>query len=144
MVDLEWCKKQSRGVSLVDRNLNLSGAYFKDAYDTLKVCLNSEGKWKVITGYYACYNAFYAVLMKCGIKSEIHECTIRLMGLFDFSSAEIEFIENLKRDRIQGQYYLKDANLEDVSSVKNFVLKCEEISDSLNQDKITELRGRLR
>ena len=143
MVDIGWCKKQSRGISLIEQKLHLSKAYLKDAYDSLKVCSNSEGKWQVITGYYSCYNAFYSILMKCGIKCEIHDCTIKLMKLFDFSDAEIKFLEKLKRDRIQSQYYIKDINLGDVNPVKEFILKCEEILNSLNEGEINKIRGEI-
>ena len=143
MVSLSWCRRQKRGVSLMGGKPHLSEAYLKDAYDSLKVCLSSEGKWKVITGYYACYNALYSILMKCGIKSEIHECTIKLMKLFGFSEKEIEFLEKLKRDRVQGQYYLKKVNLIGVVDVKKFILRCEEILNSLNEDMIKEIRRKL-
>ncbi|MEA2003961.1 MAG: hypothetical protein U9O53_03295 [archaeon] len=49
----------------------------------------------MITAYYACYNALYSILMKCGIKSEIHDCTIELMDFFDFEAKDIEFITQL-------------------------------------------------
>jgi len=143
MVEIGWCRKQPGGISLIDKKLHLSEAYLKDAYESLKVCMNSEGKWKVVTGYYACYNALYSILMKCGIKCEIHDCTIKLMKLFNFSDSEIRFIDGLKKKRIQGQYYLKKVELGSVTSVKNFILKCEEILNSLNEDEINKIRGKL-
>ena len=39
-----------------------------------------EIDWISTTAYYARYFAFYALLQKCGIKSEIHDCTISLMS----------------------------------------------------------------
>jgi uncharacterized protein (UPF0332 family) len=143
MVNFNWCRKQERGISLISRKPHLSEQYMKDARESLKVCMNSEGKWRVITGYYACYNAFYSILMRCGIKSEIHDCTIKLMDLFGFSVEEINFLEKLKRDRIQGQYYLKKVELINVLFIKEFILKCEEILNKLNDDLIKEIRGRL-
>ena len=143
MVSLKWCRNQLKGISLTDKKPHLSKAYMKDAYDSLKVCMNSEGKWKVITGYYACYNAFYSVLMKCGIKCEIHDCTIKLMSLFNFSDSEVKFLERLKRDRIQGQYYLKDVSLKEIILVKKFILRCEEILNSLNEIEISKIREEL-
>ena len=105
--------------------------------------MKSEGKWRVITAYYACYNAFYSILMKCGVKSEIHDCTIKLMGFFGFSDEDIKFLEILKRNRIQGQYYLKQVSLKNIRDVKEFILKCEEILNRLNEDTIKEIRGKI-
>jgi len=143
MVELNWCKNQSRGISLIESKPHLSESYLKDAHESLSVCLKSKGKWKVITGYYACYNAFYSVLMKCGIKCEIHDCTIKLMELFNFLSDEIKFVKYLKQERIQCQYYLKEVDLEDVSKVKMFILKCEALLHELNEKKINEVRNKL-
>jgi len=141
MVSVKWCKNQQKGISLIERKPHLSKAYLEDAYESLKVCLNSDGKWKVITGYYACYNSLYSILMKCGIKCEIHDCTISLMSLFNFSEKYISFIKSLKKDRIQGQYYLKKVKLTDVLLTKKFILKCEEILNSLKDDEIDKIRG---
>jgi len=143
MVDIGWCKKQGRGIALIEKKPHLSKQYLEDAYESLKACMKSEGKWRVITAYYACYNAFYSILMKCGVKSEIHDCTIKLMGFFGFSDEDIKFLEILKRNRIQGQYYLKQVSLKNIRDVKEFILKCEEILNRLNEDTIKEIRGKI-
>lgn len=137
---LTWCCKQKKGVALIDAKLHLSESYIIEADDTLENVTLSTGKWKLITAYYACYNALYAILMKCGIKCEIHECTIELMALFDFEPFEIEFLKQLKDDRIQTQYYLKKIELKDENTVKKFVLKCKTIINSLTSNKIEEIR----
>ncbi|NOQ56162.1 MAG: hypothetical protein GQ477_05155 [Nanohaloarchaea archaeon] len=104
----------------------------------------TKGKWKVITAYYACYNASYSILMRCGIKSEIHECTIELMNLFDFDEHDIDYISKLKQDRIHVQYYLKEIQLDDEDDVKEFILKCKQILDSPGSLQIEEVRESLR
>jgi len=78
--------------------------------------------------------------MKSGIKCEIHDCTIELMNLFDFSDEEISFLKNLKKLRIDVQYYLKDVKEIDSELVSHFVHKCQELSDKLDFDKIKILR----
>ena len=143
MVNLDWCKKQIGGISLIEKKQHLSESYLREAYDSFDACLKNTGKWKVITGYYSCYNALYSILMKCGIKSEIHDCSIKLMILFDFSDTEIKFLEDLKRKKINAQYYLREVNLDDVSKVKNFILRCELILNDLNDDVINQVRERL-
>jgi len=143
MVNLTWCKKQVRGISLIPLNDNLSVSYLEEAHDSFEAYLKNDGKWKVITGYYACYNALYSILMKCGIKSEIHDCSIKLMALFDFSEEEIEFMVKLNKKRIDTQYYLKKVILEDDLAIKKFILKCELILDELKDKSINEVRRAL-
>ena len=141
MDKLNWCLKQKRGISLVDVKLHLRDSYMKDAEESLRVCAGLSGKWKVISGYYACYNALYSVLMGCGIKSEIHDCSIELMKLFDFSEEDIVFMNDLKDKRINTQYYLKKVVVESVDEIKDFIGKCKEISAGLSSGKIDEIRG---
>lgn len=143
MVDLNWCKIQKRGISLIERNENLSNSYLKEAYESFSAYLRNIGKWKVITGYYACYNALYSILMKCGIKSEIHDCTIKLMSLFNFDKEEISFLEDLKSKRIDSQYYLKEINFKEDMKIKKFISKCELILRELNFGEIGRIQERL-
>lgn len=144
MVSIGWCKRQARGISLIERKNHLSEAYIREAHDSLKVCLNVEGKWKVISGYYACYNALYAILMKCGIKCEIHDCSIGIMSFFDFEKEDIDFMNDLKRKRINVQYYLKDVELGEVLNVKKFISKCELVLADLDDNKINEIRKKVK
>ena len=44
--------------------------------------------------YYVCYNALYSLLVKCGIKCEIHDCNFKLMFLFDFDKKLQERVHN--------------------------------------------------
>ena len=138
---IKWCCDQKRGIQLFEQKPHLSEAYMKEADETIGNMFVSSKKWKIITGYYACYNALYSILMKAGIKSEIHECTIELMDLIEgFSKEDKTFLAKLKSDRIQVQYYLKDIELKDEISVKSFLLKCKSILNEFNQQKIDNLR----
>lgn len=138
---LRWCCNKKNGITLVEPNDNLSKQYLKEADQTLESLGSVKGKWSLIMGYYACYNALYCILMKSGIKSEIHECSIELMGIIKgFSEEDIELIKSLKKDRIDAQYYLKDKELKDEDKVKDFVLKCKKIIDELDVDAV---RGEL-
>lgn len=137
---IKWCCNQKNGIKIIESKLHLSDAYIKEADETLENVFSAKGKWKTITAYYACYNAVYALLMKAGIRSEIHDCTLELMELFGFGSSEIDYLKNLKGSRIQAQYYLKDVFLEDESAVKKFIVKCKELVDGLSSEKIEEIR----
>jgi len=114
-----------------------------EADETLKNVFLTKGKWKLILSYYACYNALYSILMKCGIKSEIHECTIELMSLFDFEENQVKFLRNLKDDRIANQYYLKNIELQSEKKISEFVLECKTKLVDLNSAKIFEIRSEL-
>jgi hypothetical protein len=140
MVEIDWCKKQLRGISLIGSNLDLGKSYLEDSYGSLKVALNSEGKWRVVTAYYACYDALYGILMKCGIKSEIHDCSIKLMELFDFSNEDVVFMKKMKQDRINSQYYRMEIKLNDLNRVKEFIFRCERIYRDLDDGRINKIR----
>jgi len=138
----KWCCKQKNGISLVEQNINLSEEYIKRADESLEAMLLNKGSWKIITAYYACYNALYSILMAAGIKSEIHECSIELMRLIKgFDKRDILFLKNLKKDRIDVQYYLKKKELKDENQIKDFVLKCKMIVKSVD---VAVLREKLK
>lgn len=141
---LDWCKKQKNGIELISIKEHLSKSYINEADQTLIEMLKLEGKWKVITAYYACYNSLYSILMKCGIKCEIHSCSIQLMNFFDFEKKDVDFLEKLKEDRIQAQYYLKERKLEDENKVKDFISKCKLILNQLSTNQIEDIRDKLK
>jgi len=140
---IRWCGKQKEGIRLIEPNENLCKEYLKEADSTLDDLMRITSKWKLIMAYYACYNALYALLLKAGIKSEIHTCTIALMAHIEgFDEEDIIFMENLKDDRINAQYYLKKKELRDESKVKDFVLKCKKAAAALDSQKLRkELEG---
>ena len=143
MVSLNWCLKQGKGIRLIEKKSNLSKDYMKRAGESLKVCGSSSGSWKIISGYYACYESLYSILMKCGIKCEIHDCTIGLMKFFDFSKGEINFMKSLKEKRIRVQYYLGDAEIKFID-VKKFILKCNKILEELDDEIIKKIREEIK
>jgi uncharacterized protein (UPF0332 family) len=144
MEKIKWCFLQKKGIKIIELKPHLSQSYMKEADETLENVFTTKGKWKVITAYYACYNAIYSILMKCGIKCEIHDCSIALMKFFEFEKSNIGFMNDLKDKRIQAQYYLKKLKLKDEKPIKEFVLKCKIILRELNSDKIGEIRSEIR
>tara|TARA_Y100000296_G_C5061904_1_gene200314 strand:+ start:250 stop:699 length:450 start_codon:yes stop_codon:yes gene_type:complete len=141
---VKWCLKQTKGIKLIDLKPHLSESYMDRAEDTLETALLIKGEWKLITSYYACYNAFYSLLMKTGIKCEIHDCTLELMKLFDFDDSDIIFLKNLKKDRIDTQYYLKKITFNKEADVKKFIFKCKLTLGNLNSHKIEEIRNKIK
>lgn len=133
MKKIKWCLNQKKGIELIEPNENLSKQYFKEATETLQEISGSGSKWEVIMAYYACYHALYGILMKVGIKCEIHDCTIELMKILDqFTENDYLFLTALKEQRIRAQYYLKQEKLKDLVAVKKFILNCREIAENIN------------
>jgi len=132
---IEWCLNQKKGIKLIELNENLSKSYMVDADNSLLNLPKVKGRWKLIIGYYSCYNALYSILMKAGIKSEIHDCTINLIKFIDgFSVDDYKFMKNLKQNRIDSQYYLKEGEV-DLKKVKDFVLRCKIILEEFDFEK---------
>ena len=82
MSEISWCKKQENGIRFIEPNDNLSREYYQNAEESLKVLRSIEqtksNMWLATTKYYIEYFAIYSVLMKIGVKCEIHDCTIAL------------------------------------------------------------------
>ena len=142
---IKWCLKQNKGIKLIEPNESISENYIKESWDDFNMIEKVNQKWKTVTAYYSCYNAVYAILVKIGIKCEVHDCTIALMGLLGFDTEEIKFLDSLKKERIDVQYYLKSSNLSIVKNkVLEFLNRCKEIIKGLNDDKINEIRAKLK
>ena len=144
MSKIEWCLGQKRGIKIIEPNNNLSQQCVKSSEENLDMMRKSIGKWKSITAYYACYEAFYALLQKIGIKCEIHDCTLKLLNLIEgFDDALKNFIIDLKEERIDVQYYLKSPKPLDENQVKDFVLSCKSKIYSITVDEIAKIRDKI-
>ncbi|MEA2038169.1 MAG: hypothetical protein U9O94_11785 [Nanoarchaeota archaeon] len=143
MASIDWCLKVNKGIRLIEPSELKCRDYISRAEDDIKSMQTAQGHWKIITSYYACYDVLYALLMKFGIKSEIHDCSIALMNLFSFKKEDIEFLEELKEDRIKVQYYLENITLKDENKVKLFVLSVKEIISKSQKIDIENLRNLL-
>jgi len=119
MVNLDWCKKQRLGIKLVKPNVNLFCEYMENAEESIRVLTkirNTESNmWLATTKYYIEYFAAYAFLMRIGIKSEIHDCTIKVFKALERADKiSFKISKILERDkdlRIDNQYYLKNRSV---------------------------------
>ena len=149
MDKINWCKKQAKGLKLIEPNENLAKAYFKKAKSSLNMLSSAiekkELEWIVSTAYYARYFAVYALFMKNGIKCEIHDCTIKAFrDLFEIKNMAEE-LEIAKKYRIKLQYYVSediDADLiiDNAKKAYEFVVKMEDYVEGFK--KIEEIRER--
>ena len=149
MAKLSWCNKIKGGLSLVESNSNLAKSYTKKAEEALEsLRINIIKDWKISTAYYTIYFSLYSILVKIGIKCEIHSCTIKFAKVFlkdYFNNQEFKFIEDSLKARIDSQYYV-DRSIPDehyskmLALTPNFLVKCKSILVKLNEKKINKIR----
>ncbi len=151
-----WCLKQNKGIKLVKTNDNLCDAYLKKSNNSLKsMNLNEKAElhdWAVDAAYYARYHVIYALLQKCGIRSEIHDCSINLIKfLFGDKIPEdiLKELETAKKQRIDLVYYTNrllsiQEIKKNIESAPKFVLFVEKVISELNNIETDKVRQRLK
>lgn len=152
---IRWCAGQKRGIRMVEPSECLRRAYAGKSRDSMRAMQNSIdqglGDWAYSASYYAMHFSAYAVLMKAGIRCEIHDCTIALIGhLFGESidAGLVEDFERAKKMRVEAQYYtavtgpVEDAGRLTATTCR-FVLAMEDLADGLNSNGIEDARARL-
>lgn len=152
MNKISWCKKQEKGIKLIEPNDNLSQEYFQNAEESLKVLRSiketKSNMWLATTKYYIEYFAVYSVLMKLGIKCEIHDCTIALVRFLEkeevFMTGMAKILEKDKELRIDNQYYLKNRPVMiDFEKLSEFIIAIKGALSKLDREKIVELRRKI-
>jgi uncharacterized protein (UPF0332 family) len=149
-MSLDWCKK--KGMKLIEPNDNLTEEYFKNAEETLRVTNLIKGSgsnmWLATQKYYTEYLAAYSLMMKIGIKSEIHSCTIEVIrilekeGIVDFEFSKI--LEEDKELRIDNQYYLKNRPVDlNPRKLSEILLKIKTILDNISTEQIELIRKKI-
>ena len=154
---LTWCLKQKRGIRIIEPNPNLTKAYLKKAISALNTMTAAlqikETDWITTTAYYARYFALYALLMKIGVKSEIHDCTITVAKLLaengSLNQNLIDDITEAKQTRIDTQYYVEKqlsqtAIKSNVKAARKFVLETEKTIENLTTEQISSIRIQLK
>jgi uncharacterized protein (UPF0332 family) len=155
--NLIWCLRQKRGILIIEPNANLTKAYLKKAISALNTMTASvkinETDWVNTTAYYARYFALYALLMKIGVKSEIHDCTINIARLLANNGIlrpnMAEDIAKAKQTRIDTQYYVENEQSpktiqRDVEAARKFVLDTEKTIDTITAQQIDSIRAYLK
>ncbi len=149
MDKINWCIGKKDGLRLIEPNANLAEAYTKKAEEALEsMRVNLIKDWKISTAYYTIYFSIYSLLMKIGIRCEIHSCTLEFVKQFlkeYFSTEDMTFIEDALQARINSQYYV-DRTVPDaqynrlVRETPGFLVKCKSIMPKLTERKIIEIR----
>ena len=152
MNKINWCKKKKHGIQIQEPNENLSREYYENAEESMKVLKSiketKSNMWLATTKYYIEYFAVYSVLMKIGIKCEIHDCTIALIKFLEdediIEKGTSKLLEEDKELRIDNQYYLKNKSVNiDFEKLSEFLLLIKESLNKLDDDNITELRKKI-
>ena len=94
------------------------------------------------------YFSLYAILMRIGIKCEIHSCTIEIMKMTltkYFSDEEINLLQKSLTARVDSQYYTdrdvkEEQRITMVENASKFHLKCKEIALKLTSKEILSIR----
>ena len=150
MDKIKWCMQQKKGMELVEPSDNLREAYLIKADEALEVLRATDIRdWQLTTAYYAIYHGIYSLLMKIGIKCEIHSCTIEFTKRFlknHFTPDDFELIDKALSARIDSQYYVNrevpDQNYDLImKKTPAFLVKCKNIV--LEQKEIIEIRARI-
>lgn len=153
MDKIDWCLKQREGIALVEPNSNLAEAYIKKAEEALEsMRVNIIREWKISTAYYTLYFSLYAILVKIGIKCEIHSCTLEFARQFlkdYFEENELSFLKDSLKARIDAQYYVNrnvpDSQFDEMlQRAPEFFVKCKSIVQKLSEKKISEIRAKLK
>ena len=150
MDQIKWCIQQKKGIELVEPSKNLRDAYLikaEEALDTLRTSKSRD--WQLTTAYYTIYHGIYSLLMKIGIKCEIHSCSIEFTKRFlknHFLPEDFELIDKAFSARIDSQYYVNrkvpDQNYElIIKKTPAFLVKCKNIV--LEQKEIQDIRSLL-
>jgi uncharacterized protein (UPF0332 family) len=152
MNKISWGKKQKEGIKLQEPNDNLSQEYYQNAEESLKVLRSIKqtrsNMWLATTKYYIEYFAVYSVLIKIGIKCEIHDCTIALVQFLEdekvIENGIAKILEKDKELRIDNQYYLKNKSVNiDFDKLAEFLLSIRKSLDQIDAKKIGELRKKI-
>jgi uncharacterized protein (UPF0332 family) len=113
----------------------------------------NEADWTATTAYYARYFALYALLMKIGVKSEIHDCTINVAQLLAnhgiLSQSLVNDIAEAKQARIDAQYYVAtELNQKEIKknaeTARKFVLEIEQTIENVTSKQISTIRTYLK
>ena len=152
IASIDWCGKQPRGIKLVEPNENLAKEYIDIAEETLGILKTIIGKsnvWLAATKYYFEYFTVYSLLMKLGIRSEIHECTIAVCDFLEkeglVPKGTYKLLTYDKQLRIDNQYYVKNRPvLIEYDDLVDFFLSVKNTSGSVTMKQKGDIREKLK
>ena len=153
MVSINWCLKQKDGLELIEPNSNIADSYIKMAEESIIVLQSVKNStlWTAVTSYYIFYYSLYSLMMRLGVKCEIHSCSLEFMKQClteQFGQGDIEMINKAMRARIDLQYYAdRPVDAETIGQVsrycKIFFIKTKDIISKTTEERIKRIRESL-
>lgn len=153
MASIEWCFNVKNGLDIVEPNENMSVSYLSMAEESMfMIKKNEESRiWTASTSYYTMYYCLYSIMMKIGIKCEIHQCSIEFMKYFlneFYSNDDLELIKTALDVRNNLQYYpdrlIDNSKIELIKKeAVEFFIKSKDILIKITENKINEIRKKL-
>ena len=154
MVSIRWCLKQEKGLELIEPNKNMSDSYLNMADESVEILQNVEKSkiWTATTTYYIFYYSLYSLMLRIGIKCEIHSCSLEFMRqklTHFYNKKDIEMINKAFSARINLQYYTdrpvnQDIIEETKKYCKKFFIKTKDILVRINEKQMKEIRNSLK
>ncbi len=151
-LNIRWCLRAKNGLELVEPNENVSRSYLKMAEESLEQLKKLESKiWIASASYYTMYYCLYALLMRIGVKCEIHACSLLFMKTFlrkFYSEKDIEMIYEASEARSDLQYYpdkgVLDSTINQVKKyASDFYANTMAAFSKLKEDDIKSIRVEL-
>src|SRR3989344_4181140 len=153
MVSLKWCLQHRDRLRLIEPNKNMSDSYLGMAEDSILALSNvARSKiWTATMSYYIFYYSLYSLMLRIGVKCEIHSCSIAFMKhcLREFySEGDVKMMEKAFSARNDLQYYadrpVEQKTIDEVKAYcKVFFIKTKDILASISENQIDKIRKEL-
>lgn len=154
MVSIRWCLRSDKGLRLMEPSSAMSDSYLKMAEESIAVLQGIEKSriWTATATYYIFYYSLYSLMLRMGVKCEIHSCSLEFMkrhlaGIYD--GTDIEMVEKAFSARIDLQYYADrpvDNKIIDETKAycKDFFIKTKDVLAKITEEQISQIRERLK
>ncbi|MBI2045559.1 hypothetical protein HYT23_05875 [Candidatus Pacearchaeota archaeon] len=152
-----FCFRKAGNLKIINPNEGLVGVYKRKSRSALNMLESAkekqEDEWILDTSYYAKYFMVYALFMKVGIGSKIHDCTIfALNSLFVeekiIDKGIYDELEKSKELRVGALYYDKNFGREEIlkraKTAPEFCLKVESVIDKLTNSDVERVRNKFK
>ena len=153
MVSIKWCMNQKQGIKISEPNENISDSYINMAEESINALndLKKSRIWIATTSYYIFYYSLYSLMLKIGIKCEIHSCSIEFMKQYlkdYYNQKDLEMIKKAFSARIDIQYYtnrpVDQKVIEEIKIYcKDFYTKTKDILSGITKEQIKKIREEL-
>ena len=153
MVLINWCLKQKNGLEVIEPNINMSNSYLKMAEESISILVGVEKSkiWTATMAYYIFYYSLYSLMLRIGIKCEIHSCSLEFMKVYltkFYDNKDLDMIQKTFSARINLQYYadrpVDSKVIEEAKKYcKDFFLKTKDILSKITESQISTIRKNL-